>query len=369
MDLPIEMPDELARALGDSVSEEELKLWANLKPDDRPVAIRRAVALTRWHDDRGNWTAADAARAAGVTTNRFYVLASAWEDEDNRSLAALGIGAEAPRRRRSAFDDDLLELLRNRAQALVSRKGADDLSISALASELADCMPRDASKKPKDAVLRAMLVEARRLHRMHGGIGTDIGFDLCACQLADEQGHPHVLFVCIDRGTGFVLAYGFGDPADSLSRHRKLAAEVLASWGTDGSDELPWTPKAERVELVVGTDRVPFKSWADSIRADLEQGSKVNLQPSIAPRRFGRYMREHFGTAIGRIRLLPASTREPSEGASARVLTRERYSVVDATARLALEIGDHNEAILERLDGRGSMPDQIASLFASIAGS
>ncbi len=366
MALPIEMPDELADALGRPVAEEELRLWAALKPTERPTAVRRAVALTRWHDHRRDWTVDDAARAAGLAKNRFYVLAAGWEDETGRSLARLGVAAEAPRRRRS-FDEALLEKLRAAAVAILSRSGADDLSISTMATELAQSIPANAKKKPGTAVLRAMLVEARRLHRMHGGIGTDLGFDLCACQLADEEGRPYVLFVCIDRGTGFVLAFGFGDPAQSLARHRALAAEVLANWEGGNQRRLPWTPQTERVEMVVGLDRVPFNAWAEAIRAELELGSKVNLQPSIAPRRFGRYIRKHFGTAVGRIRLLPASTRDPSKATSVSVLTKERYSLADAIARVGLEIADHNDAVLDRLGKPAPMPKQIADLLKKIA--
>ncbi len=367
MKLEIEIPEELARAIGKPDSDEEKRLWASLKPADREDAVRRAVALTRWHDDRGDWTAGDAARAAGVTTNRFYALSSIWEDEDNRSLAVLGVAAEAPRRRRSAFDEGLLEQLRHHAQLLVSQKGADDRSISALATELSDLIPPETRKKPGTAVLRAMLVEARRQHRMHGAIGTDLGFDLSACQLADEEGRPHVLFVCIDRGTGFVLAYGFGDPSDSLSRHRALAAEAMDTWGGDGSPRLPWGPRTERVEMVVGMDRVPFKAWTEDIRSDLEGGSKVNLQATITPRRFGRYLREHFGTSVGRVRLLPSSTRDPAEGSSSSILTSERYAVEDAYARVGLEIMDHNDAILSKLADRVSMPPPIRSLLERLA--
>ena len=367
MGLPIEMPAELEDALGRPVPEAELRLWAALKPAERPKAVERAVALTKWHDDRGNWTAADAAREAGVAKNRFYALSSAWEDEARRSLAVLGVGAEAPRKRHSGFDDDLIDALRSRAKALVAREGADDVSISAMATELAEIIPRDIARKPGTSVLRAMLVEARQFHRMHVAIGTDIGFDLCACQLSGGQGQPYVLFVCIDRGTGFVLAYAFGDPANSLSQHRDLAAEVLRKWGPDSDARLPWAVKTERVEMVVGLDRVPFRTWGEAVRKRLSAKGNANLQPSITPRRFGRYLRKHFGAAVGRIRLLPASTRDPAQATSAKILTKERYSQEEALARIGLEIADHNDVILHRLGETREMPELIGELFGEIA--
>jgi hypothetical protein len=367
MNLPIIPPADLLDALNGSMTEDELRFWGALKPGQRDEALKRARAMTRWHDDRGEWTADDAARAAGVSRNRFYALAASWENEAERSLANLGVGAQAPRRRRSTFDADLLENLKASARAIVAREGSEGASVSVLAQELESTMRDDARKKPGTAVLRAMIVEARRHHQMHGGIGTDLAFDLCACQLSDEAGQPYVLFACIDRGTGFVLAYGFGDPTDSLMRHQALAAEVLERRGPDGDEKLPWTKQTERVELVVGLDRKPFMMWADAIRDDLGKDGKINLQPSIRPRRYGRYLREHFGAAIGRIRLLPASTRNPSDGKSATILTKERYSLEDALVRIGLEITDHNEAVLAKLGRRSAMPATIVNLLSKIA--
>lgn len=372
MDLPVEIPEELADALGRPVCENELRLWAGLRPGERPDAVRRAVALTRWHADRGGWTADDAAAAAGVSRNRFYALAAGWEDEAGRSLANLGVGADAPRTRRSVFDEALLERLREAAARIVSRDGADARSVSSMVPELAREIPTGAAggdagrKVPKTAALRAMLVEARRLHELHGGLGVDFGFDLCACQLSDQQGRPYVLFVCLDVGTGFVLAYGFGDPARSLERHRALASEVLERWGPDSGQVLPWSRAPERVEMVVGLDRVPFRDWADAIREDVRARSGANLQPAIAPRRFGRYLRKHFGSAVGRVRLLPSATRSPDEATDMSVLTNERYTLEDALARVGLEISDHNRDVLGRLRSPSVMPASIAAVFDCI---
>lgn len=367
MELTVEIPDDLAAALGGRVTSFEEKLWAALKPEDRAVALQRAIAFTRWHDARGSWTAKEAAAAAGITVNRFYALAAKWEYEGNRSLANLGVGAEAPRRRRSAFDPALLKQLTAHAKALVSAEGADERSISALAAELEATIPENADKKPRTAFLRSMLVEARRLHAMNDVIGTDLAFDLCACQLADMKGQPHILFVCIDRGTGFVLSFGFGKTAESLKRHQALASNILDTFGSSGTIELPWSASTDRVEMVVGTDRIEFQSWAEAKRAELAGAGKVNLQPSIKPRRFGRYLREHFGAAVGRIKLLPGSTRDPSEATSVSALSKERYTVEDALVRVGLEVADHNEAVLARLRKPIPMPDQTKALLQRLA--
>lgn len=367
MELTVEIPGDLADALGGRVTATEEKLWAALKPDDRAAALRRAIAFTRWHDDRGKWTAKEAAAAAGITVNRFYALAAKWENESNRSLANLGVGAEAPRRRRSAFDSKLLDQLTANANALVSAEGADGKSISTLAAELEKTIPEKADKKPRTAFLRSMLVEARRLHAMHNVIGTDLAFDLCACQLADTDGQPHVLFVCIDRGTGFVLSFGFGKPDKSLERHQALASEIVETFGSDGASKLPWAASTDRVEMVVGTDRIEFTNWAEAKRTELAEVGKVNLQPSIKPRRFGRYLRKHFGAAVGRVKLLPGSTRDPSEATNVSALSKERYTVEDALVRVGLEVADHNEAVLAKLGKPISMPEKTRDLLRRLA--
>lgn len=371
-------PSVLAEAFGDPLPDPEARAWAALSPAQKLRAIQRLSALRRWHGERDGWTVEDAAEAALMGKNHFYALSAKWEDEEARSLAILGVQARAPRRRKSRYDDGLMREIRERAEELVSREPDDPTDwpavtvvIAAIEARFAD----DDRDLPGTPTLRSVVTEARRRRMMKGALGGDIAFDICACEIPDAAGQPHVAFVCIDRGTGYIHAFRFDDPADSVAAHKRLADDVMMRGSGTPDAKFPWVERTRMVELVIGGDLEAFRRWEAKLRLRIGQAGSsgpagVNLQGSNKPRRFGRYLRGALGTKIGRVKLLPARTVGKPGADPAAPLGGKGYSRSEATLRLNLEVADHNASVLALLGdgGKTAMPKPIAAVFKLIAG-
>jgi len=344
------VPHELTAALGDPLPDEEAKLWFALSPDQRNLALKRLYAISRWHGERAGWTADDAARAAKLSRSRFYRIAMQWEDVEQRSLRLLGVKASAPRKRRSRYRGELLEAASAEAARLVAEDRGAPRATSELVRQLAVWLRHRFTDVPGDASLRTIVIEARRQAEMSQEVGADIAFDVCACSISAGVGRPYKLFTCLDRGTGLILGFELSDTAPSLMGHRNAARDALFRLGSD-TEPVPWADCLARVEFVIGADLAEFRDWEANLRSRL---LGINVQGSNNPRRFGRYLKEHVGTAIGRVRLLPSLTLGGT--ASVTSLTREIYSLTEALARVELEVLDHNRDVGKRLSKRPSEP-------------
>lgn len=294
-----------------------------------------------------------------------------------RSLAILGVQARAPRRRKSRYDAGLMRDLREVADEIVSREPNNSKDWPAVTEVIAGIEARFANDErdlPGAPTLRGVVNEARRRRIMKSALGGDIAFDICACEIPDAAGQPHIAFVCIDRGTGYIHGFRFDDPAMSIAAHKRLANDVLTSGSGALDAMLPWMERTRMVELVIGTDLTEFRRWEEELRARISEAvssgpTGVNLQASNEPRRFGRYLRAALGTKIGRVKLLPARTVARPGAEPSAPLAGKGYSRREAASQLGLEVADHNASILELLsnDGRTAMPESIKSLFELIA--
>ncbi len=371
-------PLSLTKVFGEPLPDLHSRAWAALSPAQKLRATKRLDALERWHGDRRGWTIDDAAKAADMGKNHFYALAARWEDVEARSLEVLGVQARAPRRRKSRHDKVLNEV-RSIAEDLVGKEPEDVEERPAVTTVMAELearwTPKD-GKLPGAATLRGVIVEARRRRDMKSRIGGDLGFDICAVEIPDDEGKPYIAFICVDRGTGYIHGYRFDDVADSIGGHARLATDILAH----GSDEeaearLPWVERNRQVELVIGEDREPFREWEAQMKADIASAAKdgpakVDLNASNKPRRFGRYLREALGTRIGRVNLLPARTVSKPGAPPAAPLADIGYTEAEAVMRLDLEVDDHNAAIVAQLSDEAPskrMPEHLRNVFGLIA--
>lgn len=369
-------PAVLTRAFGDQLPEKVVSAWAALSPAQKLRATKRLNALERWHGDRKGWTIDDAALAASMGKNHFYSLAANWEDVEARSLEVLGVQARAPRRRKSRHDA-VLNKVRSLAEDLVGKEPEEPARrppVTKVIDQLQAAWSGKDGKLPGIATIRGVITEARRRRDMKSRIGGDLGFDICACDIPGIEGQPYIAFVCVDRGTGYILGYRFDDVTDSVGGHSRLAASILARLADEDEALLPWVDRNRMVELVIGEDREPFREWEAQMKSIIASATKdgpsrINLNGSNNPRRFGRYLREALGTRIGRVNLLPARTMRKPGAPKANPLADDGYTVAEAVMRLDLEVADHNASIIAQLSGNAdlvAMPQHLRSVFALI---
>lgn len=357
------IPEEVLRALPTPAPASEDQLWAAMTPEQRKLTLRRILALEKWQGDRGDWTVDDAAKAAKLSRSRFYRIAMEWEDEESRSLRLLGVQASAPRRRSSRYGEELKAAAMEAAARLVALNKPGSTSVSSLCEQLRNVLSQKFKEVPGNATLRTIILEARRQANLADTVGSDLAFDVCACSIADPEHRPHRIFVCIDRGTGIILGTAVGDPADSRAGHRAAAEDAMRWIASSQAEAIPWAERIARFEFVIGTDLAPSRSWEAMARASL---GGINVNGSNRPRRFGRYLKEHLGVSIGRIRLLPSLTLG-GEAAPAS-LTRESFNSNEAKARLDLEVADHNRLTLGRLQtSPAPVPESVLRVLHYVA--
>ena len=357
-----DLPNVVKDALGDRNLPKEASLWAAMNPKQRERSVQRIEAITRWHGDRNGWTADDAARAADLSKPRFYTLSMKWEDAEARSLALLGVQAKAPRRRQR-WKSEIVTAISDGAAKLVAEHDKEEVSVAKLAEELHDRLAHHFEKFPKASTLRSSIIEALRLAKIGDEVGTDIAFDACATNMLAVNDRAHVAFVAIDRGTGYILGASMGDIADSVSAYQNLARDIWLGFNDDQAfASVPWALRLERMEFVIGSDLIAFREWELNLKKAI---SMVNIQGSNKPRRFGRYLKEHVGMVIGRVRLLPAQTLRPTIGYD---LPGQAVTRPDATAKLRLEVADHNRRVLELLPStKTELPSQFSRVFEKLA--
>jgi hypothetical protein len=346
-----ELPKVVKEALGRRNALHEQQLWAAMSPKQRERSVQRIEAINRWHGERSGWTADDAALAADLSKPRFYTLAMTWEDVEARSLALLGVQAKTPRRRQR-WKPEIVKAISDGAA-----------SVAQLAENLHDRLAGRFEDFPKASTLRSSIIEARRLATLGDEVGTDIAFDACATNIPSPDNRPHVAFVAIDRATGFILGTSIGDISDSVGAYRELALEIKEGLGERAIDfAVPWAERVERIEFVIGSDLEAFRKWEAELKGAI---AKVNIQGSNKPRRFGRYLKEHVGTVIGRIRLLPAQTLKPTADYA---LPGQVVTEIDAAMKLRLEVNDHNRDVSKLLSGKaGGLPHNLTTAINRIA--
>lgn len=354
-------PQRLQRLFGDPLPEREVAMWSLMDTAQRASALQRANALIRYNDGKGDVPARTAAADAGVTLVRFYQMNARWRD--GPSLAALGVGAQPERGRRSQFSPEVNAVLQSAAAEVASD---DDASVRALALRLADiARAKGLSEEdlPGHNTLRGIVERARRERDRRRKVGNQLLLDHAACGIMREDGSPWTAFVIVDAATQLILGAapdganavecGYADAARDAAR--RIAASTLA--------RVAWADRLAQVQLVPGAGNgAAFERVVAEARSI---GIGLNL---TSDRKAGRYLEHLVGRSIGVLPLWPArvgaAELPPWAAERAPVLDLER-----ARARMVLAVEDHNARLLDSLGdvGDGVPPPELMHLLEMLA--
>lgn len=341
------LPAVLVEAFKGAVSPRDLQAWTRLSPAQRERALRRVEALAAWDDGRGAIGALEAAKKAGVGLSRFYRLAAEWRA--GPSLAALGTFASS-RPRGSKFDVDAINALQAAVPQIVRLNGG--ASVTRLVELLVEAAAVPVGKLPGMTKLREIVQdEVRRVAATHDA-GTAVAFDCVASSLPREDGRPHIIFACLDRGTRSVLGVAIGQVEHAVRGYAGAAADALRSIEVNGAS-WPWGRRLAKAELTAGNDVSACAELVASLNATLP-GS--NFQLARQPKRFGRYLRELIGPRLGRITFTPTRTADGEAMPANGDMTA--WTEVDALLALRAAANVYNKEVLTSIeaDSAGSAP-------------
>lgn len=344
----------LEKFFGNPVPEREHAMWVGLSVFQRSKAIQRMTSLERWSGGDGPIDAVQAAADAGVGVTRFYEMAKAWRA--NRSLAALGTFATAPKSRVGKHDAAIRKVVGRVVAA------DPDASVRKLAIDLGNKLdiPVD-GKGPSHNTLRRYVEEELRRRDRESSAGVELQLDCCACKLTPSDDHLFIAFVVLDRATQVVLGAGLGDRAESLAGYRGAARDALSRLDDGQFARLPWVDASARAQIVVGDDEDVWKDMKSGLAgADLQ----IGIELSTKINRFGRYLRPATGLRVGTVVFVPKRTGE--EGHVEKV---SNLSMVDSRARLSLEVDEYNAGVMSQLQSvdEASPPSNLRRFLALIA--
>ncbi|HEX8124233.1 MAG TPA: hypothetical protein VF548_01485 [Allosphingosinicella sp.] len=340
---PAQPPQILFEAFGGELPEREADAWSRLNPAQRSRALSRLMALMTWKDGSGTINAAEAAEQAGVGLSRFYRLAAEWRA--GPSLAALGTFA-SKRRRGSKFKPDAINALQAAVPRVVRLNGG--ASVSRLVELLVEAAGVPSDDLPRSTKLREIVQdEIRRLEATHDA-GTAVVFDCVASSLPREDGRPHILFACVDRGTRCILGLGIGEIHHSVIGYADAAADALQGV-EDGGLALPWGRRLAKAELTAGMDLEACESLVARLNDEV---AGTNFQLARKPKRFGRYLRELVGPRLGKVAFTPTRTMEGTALAANGDMTP--WTKADALRALREAAAVYNAELLE---GEEAVPE------------
>ncbi len=338
--------------IGDPVPASEKKLWLAMSTDQRDSAMRRMKAMARWHAGRPP-VPSDAAKGAGLTLNRFYEMAKAWRTK--RSIASVETMAIAPRARSSDYDT----ILSKHVQTVVATvpEGAK-VTLKELIEKLGAAAAAELDVQPSFATLRRRVQEEMRRRERRVRPGGEVQFDCCAITMSTMDTPQRVLFVILDRRTQLVLGAALGDARRGRVGYAHAAADALRRVTSGSLRAVAWTGRLEKMELVVGLDEADLSRVAvEFVRA----GIRSVMQPSNAPRRFGRYLRKAVGDRMGRILLLSSD----DVATSASATTSDLDGTSDDAVRVQVEIEVHDATLLADLE-RDDASEPPADLLTTL---
>ena len=313
--------------LGDPLPEQEAKMWAALTVAQRAKAMQRMTALQRWIQADGAIEVKQAAADAGVSVTRMYEMGKAWREK--QSLASLGTFAGAPKTRVGKYD----AILRKVVPSVIAADPNGSVRKLALDLEAAIGIPAD--EMPSHNTLRRYVEEGLRRLEQKTMAGDDVMLDCAACTLTPTDTALLTLFAILDRWTQVVLGAALGDAADSRAGYALAARDALRRLEAGQFAQLPWVERMSRSEIVVGLDLERWSGVRSEFAAD---GIAAPVELSTREKRFGRYLRPLTGLRIGTVVILPRHT----ESAETGDLARSILPTADQTARLAVEVDDHN---------------------------
>jgi hypothetical protein len=355
--------ERLAAVLDRTVTVEESHAWARMTPENRELALSRARALNRWQHERAEWSAGEAAEAAGLKLSRFYDMAADWE-RNGRSLFNLGLSAKPQGGRKPRFDPELL----NELQGIVAKAAAGNAtkSITAVVEQMMSEI--DAGDRAMPSVNTLRNIAARELRRLkaEGQVGTRPGLDIVGTGMFDAEDRHHLLFAIIDRTSKLIIGWSIGLIDNSLTAFAAAARDALVRIKAVSDGSMPWAPDIGRIDVVVGDDS---ERWHEVKVAWTATGpNMVELELVTAPRRFGRYFKSTTGLRIGRMQLVsPIPTKAVRDA-----FTGPGLGVEEAKLRVDLEIAKYNGDILNRLlpevDGEPRPSERLVSALTHLAG-
>lgn len=329
--------------LDDPLPTAEAAMWSAMSTDRKAKAMQRMKTLAAWNDGNGDLTATRAAADAGVSLNRWFEMAKTWRT--NRSLSSLGTFAKSSRR-----TDPRETALQEIVGTVIGKFPTG--SVRQMAMDLGEVFEASSGETVGLSLLRRVVENELRRRDVEQQVGNEIQFDCAACSLLRPDESPYTVFAVIDRGSQFLLGAGLGDVRESEAGYASAARNALRRIGSDHFGGLPWVARVARMELVAGMDA---DRWVGLQRTMQQAGVEAPVQPSTAPRRFGRYLKPAVGERLGRLdmwygRTVPDKTRAP------KISERSpRLDLGDAEAFLALQIEDHNG------ERRNSLPASDAS--------
>lgn len=342
--------------LPDSLPKADRERWSGLTDAQRETASARLAAFVAWRD--GGIDVDTAAAKVRLSRSRFYRLAAAWRGAP--SLAALGV-SPAVDGARSRLDPEAINALQGKVGEVVRLNAG--ASVAEIVRHLVEASEVAADRLPGAVKLREIVeVELRRRAATHEA-GHAVQFDCSAINLPREAGRPHILFACLDVGTGLVLGTAVGEEADEGLGYRE-AAQDARSRIAGPLARLPWAQRLARVEMTAGVDL----DRAVAFIKRLETAGVAPL-PQLArrPRRYGRYIRAVAGARIGRIEITPARTEAgaalPDNG------NMKPWTKDQAKAAVSRAFDDHNAMLLPRLheESDGRPPDELDRLLFILA--
>ena len=337
--------------LGDPLPEKEAAMWAALSIPQRAKAIQRMAALDKWVKSKGAIDVKRAAVDAGVkSVTRMYEMGKAWRDAP--SLASLGTFAGAPKTRVGQHDAVIRKVL----GAVVTADPEASVRKLALDLEAASAIAKD---PPSHNTFRRYIEEEKRRRNQTSRAGYELMLDCSACTLTPSDTALLTLFAILDRETQVILGAALGDVADSRAGYAQAARDASRRLEASRFARLPWVERMERAEVVAGQD---LDAWTDA-RADAAAADVgAPLEPSTREKRFGRYLRPLTGLRVGTVVVLPKHTTSDADAAG---LTRATSPTTDQSARLAVEVDDHNRGRIEGLaaSSDGAPPAELRSLL------
>ena len=324
----------LEKFFGNPIPDRERAMWVSLSTAHRSRAIQRMTALDRWSDGSGSVDAAQAAADAGVGLTRFYEMAKAWRND--RSLAALGTFAAAPKSRVGKYDATIRKLVGEVIDADA------DASVRKLAIDL-DSKLRAALDRagPSHNTLRRYVEEELRRRVRESSAGVDLQLDCCACTLTPSNERLFIAFVILDRATQVVLGADLGALADSRAGYREAALDALRRLDDSQFVRLPWVDSSARAEIVIGDDE---NAWTEMKKRLVDANLHAGIELSTKPNRFGRYLRPATGLRIGTVVFFPIRT-----GEDGKTGVRASSSLMEFRERLRVEVDEYNAEVMSQI--------------------
>lgn len=342
----------------------DLEAFNAMLPERRDTLARRLEALDGWENDRAAWPIERAVEHSDLkSASRFYTFAALWSDEEQRELELLGAYAGGPRKRGRRYDEAVLESIDRKAREIVKHTGGKSFSIEKAITEIIKAHA-DVDDMPGRATIRMSVDTAKREWARTDVAGEDLLFDCSAVAIPDENGSPIKLYACIDKCTALILGIAIGEVTDSIAGHVAAATDARSRLDNTPVGNVQWVRELKRMELVVGKDLEAFRAWEASLKSRIRP---VNPQGSNKHRRFGRYLTERVGPAIGRIALLPAQT--DVDGKLPKNVAANGHSHAVARSRLEVEVVRHNRAIVKSWEnGKGSaLPENLLHALAAFS--